>query len=158
MTLLQQAQQAMQGLATSCLASQTLAAQDSGQRFHCELSALDTMSCAFTSFVLESDRLAPAAIEELRRVAETLSARLTYLLEPIQPIEVDPDHCVVQMRSNPPQRDETRTSYYELLVARGGVLSLCRYEKDAGDVRRTVAAHVTREVFWRLLSDFSSVG
>ena len=93
----------------------------------------------------------------MRKVAEALSARLTYLLEPIQPIEVDPDHCVVQMRSNPPQRNENRTSYYELLVARGGQLSLCRYEKDTSSIRQCVPAQVTLEVFWRLLGDFSAV-
>jgi hypothetical protein len=100
--------------------------------------------------------LASAGIERLRAVSQDLSQRLTYLLEPIAPIEVDAEQCVVQLRSNPPQRDEQRTSYYELLVRRGGELSLCRWTKAAGDVRQPLAAHVTREVFLRLVGDFSA--
>jgi hypothetical protein len=135
---------------------QTLTVDEAGQRFECDFSALDTLACAFTRFELHSDALASAGIERLRAVSQDLSQRLTYLLEPIAPIEVDAEQCVVQLRSNPPQRDEQRTSYYELLVRRGGELSLCRWTKAAGDVRQPLAAHVTREVFLRLVGDFSA--
>ena len=136
--------------------SQTLSVEEAGQRLECEFSVLDTLACAFARFELQSDALASASIERLRAVSEDLSRRVTYLLEPIAPIEVDADQCVVQMRSNPPQRDEQRTSYYELLVRRGGRLSLCRWTKEAGDVREPLLAHVTREVFLRLVADFSA--
>jgi hypothetical protein len=59
------------------------------------------------------------------------------------------------MRSSPPQRDDNGTRYYELLVRRGGELSLRRFEKQPGTVRQLVAAHVTREVFLRLVDDFA---
>ena len=57
--------------------------------------------------------------------------------------------------SNPPQRDDNGTQYYELLVRKGGELSLRRYQKQPGGVRHATAAHVTRQVFLRLVSDFS---
>ena len=136
--------------------SQTLSVEEAGQRLECEFSVLDTLACAFARFELRSDALASAPIERLRAVSEDLSRRVTDLLEPIAPIEVDADRCVVQMRSNPPQRDEQRTSYYELLVRRGGTLGLCRWAKEAGDVREPLLAHVTREVFLRLVADFSA--
>jgi hypothetical protein len=60
------------------------------------------------------------------------------------------------MRSKPPQAGEAST-YYELLVRRGGEFSLCRYEKHPGDVRKTIPAHVTREVLLRLIDDFAAV-
>jgi hypothetical protein len=105
---------------------------------------------------LHSEALASAGIDRLRAVSEDLSRRLTYLLEAISPIEVDAEQCVVQMRSNPPQRDEQGTSYYELLVRRSGELSLRRWTKTAGKVRQPLDAHVTREVFLRLVGDFSA--
>ena len=93
--------------------------QEAGQRLHAELVAHESMALAFQRFELDSAALAKASIEQLKAVAEDLSNRLTYLLEPISPVEVDSGKCVVQLRSNPPQRDENGASYYELLVAAG---------------------------------------
>lgn len=134
---------------------QLLRADDGPLHFSAELTELDRLACAFTDFSMTSDTLANAPLEKLREVADALSQRLTYLLEPIAPIEVDPEHCVVQMRSNPPQKGETGTTYYELMVRRDGHLSLCRYEKQRGADRERIAAHVTREVFCRLADDFA---
>lgn len=135
---------------------QLLVAQHVGQRFECELTDLDTLGCAFQRFVLQGDALAVAPVERLRAVSETLAKKLTYLLEPISPIEIDAEQCVVQLRSNPPHRDEQGTSYYELLVRKGGELSLRRWTKEPGEARRPLAAHVTREVLLRLVGDFSA--
>ena len=90
-------------------------------------------------------------------MAENLSKRLTYLLEPISPIETDAQGCVVQLRSNPPHKDTDRTSYYELLVSRAGELSLCRYTRPAGGTRQLIPAELTREVLCRLAGDFEAV-
>jgi hypothetical protein len=128
---------------------------DDGQRLTAQIVALDALALAFDHLTLVSDSLATAPIEQLKKVADLLSKRLTYLLEPISPIEVDADQCVVQLRSNPPQRDDNGTRYYELLVRRGGEISLRRYQKQPGGVREAVPAQVTREVFLRLVSDFS---
>jgi hypothetical protein len=131
---------------------------DAGCALRCRLTALDTLGCAFQSFEVQSDALSSASMDRLRQVAEALSRRLTYLLEPISPIEVDAEQCVVQLRSNPPQKDENGTSYYELLVAAGGRLSLCRFNKAAGNPRHAIPAQVTREVFLRLVADFAAAG
>jgi hypothetical protein len=125
-------------------------------RFTCDLAALETLACAFTRFEMTNAAWASQPIAGVKQIAEDLAKRLTYLLEPISPIETDADHCVVQMRSNPPRKNEDRTSYYELHVRRGGVLSLCRYEKQPGDPRQQVPIHVTREVFRHLLDDFAA--
>ena len=85
-----------------------------------------------------------------------LAEKLTYLMEPINPIEFDAEGCVVQLRSAPPQRDDDGRCYYELLVRRGGEISLRRFRKDNGDARRTIAATVTREVLLRLAGDFEA--
>jgi hypothetical protein len=130
-------------------------AESGGQSFTCEMAALDTLACAFEHFRLHSSVLATASLSKLKLVAEDLSRRLTYLLEPITPVELDADQCVVQLRSNPPQKDDNATTYYELLVKQGGLLSLDRYTKQRGGDRQRVATNVTREVFLRLVDDFS---
>ncbi len=153
MSIVQQARDALQRAA----APSQLDVSEGQQRLTCELAAVDSLAVGFTSFTLATDALAAATPDELKKLGEKLSARLTYLLEPISPIEIDREQCVLQMRSNPPQRDDDQTTYYELVLRRGGALSLSRYAKTPGDVRQTITATITREVFLRLVTDFSAV-
>lgn len=156
MTLVEKTRTALAAIPAFAGGGQSLIAEHAGQRFEGELTGLDTLGCAFERFELRSEVLAGAPIERLRSVSEALAKKLTYLLEPISPIEIDAEQCVVQLRSNPPHRDEQGTSYYELLVRKGGELSLRRWTKEPGEVRRPLAAHVTREVLLRLVGDFSA--
>ena len=156
MTIKQKAAAALQGIASNFAGPRTLSIEENGLRVQCELAAVDSLACAFDRLSLDTARLAQATVQELESLADKLSRRLTYLLEPIGTIEIDAEHCIVQMRSKPPQVGEGST-YYELLVRRGGELSLCRYQKQPGDVRQTIPAHVTREVLLRLIDDFAVV-
>lgn len=133
-----------------------LRCQEGDQHLSVELTALDSLACAFERMSFSSGRLAGAPVDRLKRVAETLSAKINYLLEPMQPIEVDPEQCTVQLRSVPPQKDDDRTTYYELLVQRTGEISLMRYQHTAGQGRTITPAQVTREVLGRLVEDFAS--
>lgn len=126
------------------------------QRLECELLTLDSLACALDRLSISTGAWADATLDELRAVSEKLSARLTYLLEPIRPIEIDAEGCTIQMRSKPPQQEEDRTSYYELLVRRGGAIALARYTKQPGDARQPIPVQVTREVLARLVADFST--
>ena len=121
------------------------------------LSAVDAIGCAFESFALTTDQLAGASMEQIKKLSEALSSRLNYLLEPISPIEADYESCTLQLRSSPPRQGEQGTVYYELLVKRGGSLSLQRYLAKPGQMRLPIAAQVTREVFHRLADDFVAV-
>ncbi|HUE71494.1 MAG TPA: hypothetical protein VMP01_11475 [Pirellulaceae bacterium] len=119
-----------------------------------QLATVDAIGCALESLAYRTDKLAGATIAQLKKLSGDLTKRLTYLLEPIGALEADAESCTVQMRSSPPQQGEDGSSYYELLVRRGGEISLCRYAKSPGQVRRTIPAQVTREVFTRLAEDF----
>ena len=134
----------------------TLEAAAGGRRLVCELVALDRLGCSFDRLALISDELAGASMERLKKISEKLVTRITYLLEPLAPIELDEDSAVVQLRSHPPHREEDRRTYYELHVRRGGEIALCRYEKQNGSSRRRVPAHVTREVLSRLAADLAA--
>lgn len=134
---------------------QLLSFDVAGGRIECELLALDRLACAFSRLDFETPKLAEASTADLRRIGKTLADRLTYLLEPLALVEIDPDQGAAQLRSSPPQKENRRSTYYELLAIRGGRLSLMRYEKPAGEPRRQVPANVTREVFQRLAADLA---
>ena len=123
----------------------------------CQLTALDSLGLRVHEpggriFVAQ----AATSIEQLKELAGQLSARLTYLLEPISPIEIDADGCLVQMRSNPPQKEEDRRATTSCWFRATASLSLCRYARERGSTRAVVAAQVTREVLLRLVGDFSA--
>lgn len=157
MTLEQQARSELAALPLFSSGEQIIELTDGDQHLRCELVALDSLACAFDRFMLTCERLKTHTPVQLGQVAEKLSKRLTYLLEPISPIEIDSEGCVVQMRSSPPQRLEDRTSYYELLISRHGEMSLRRYTSIPGQLRSMIPAQVTREVLLRLVGDFSAV-
>ena len=145
------------GIPTFSIGRHALRCRHDVQELSLDLVGLDSLACAFERLALSSPALAGASVERLKKCAETLSARITYLLEPVQPIEVDPEQCVVQLRSVPPQKDDDKTKYYELLVQRSGEISLTRYEHVAGEGRTVIPAQVTREVLSRLVEDFAAV-
>jgi hypothetical protein len=131
-----------------------LQADAAGGRIEADLLAVDAIGCSFQTLGYSTSRLADASLEDLKQISTDLTAKLTYLLEPIGLIEADADRCSVQLRSSPPQKGEDGTSYYELLVRRGGDISLSRYQKKPGQMRQIVPAQVTREVLGRLADDF----
>ena len=123
-------------------------------RVEADLLAVDAIGCSFQTLGLSTSKLADSSLEDLRSISQTLTEKLTYLLEPIGVVEADADRCSIQLRSNPPQKGEDETSYYELMVRRGGDITLSRYSKKPGQLRQIVPAHVTREVLGRLADDF----
>jgi hypothetical protein len=123
-------------------------------RIEADLLAVDAIGCSFQTLGLSTQKLADASLEMLKSISDQLTNKLTYLLEPIGVIEADADRCSVQLRSNPPQKGDDGTSYYELMVRRGGDITLSRYTKKPGQLRLIIPAQITREVLARLADDF----
>jgi hypothetical protein len=142
--------------AAAIAGSKDLRAQADNGMLEVVIASADTMSVAFTAFAFHSDRLASAETAKLSRIADVLASKLTYLLEPLRVVEVDGNAGAVQMRSHPPYQRDKQTKYYEVLVQRGGAISLVRYERLPGEPRQPIAAHVTEEVFYRLADDFAA--
>lgn len=155
MSLVDAARQAL-GAADPAQVPCALTASDGPLLWSCALTALDRLGCEFSGFVVCGAPLQSATTADLERRAAQLAQRVNYLLEPLRPIEVDPDQCVVQMRSSPPLQGDDGSTYYELLV-RAGELRLHRYRKTPGTPRATIPALVTREVLLRLVGDFAAV-
>ncbi len=120
----------------------------------CEIDRCDPLAVTLFELVLETLELADVEIAKLQAASRALCERVTYLLEPISPIETDAEGCVVQMRSSPPQQDENGRFHYEILLRRGGSVALRRYKKQPGCARERVAATLTHEVLGRLCDDF----
>jgi hypothetical protein len=135
----------------------TVAVAEGARQLSCEVVERNSLAVSFNKLRLATSELAGTTAVDLERISNALANRLTYLMEPIRPIELDADACVVQLRSNPPQQDDDGRSYYELLVRRGGEIALVRYHKEAGSPRQQIPATVTREVLLRLVGDFSAV-
>jgi len=127
------------------------------RRLTCDLAERNSLAVAFQTLRVATPELASTTSDGLERIAKSLSDRLTYLMEPIRPIEIDADACVAQLRSSPPQRDDDGRSYYELTVRRGGEIALVRYRKEPGAARQQIPANITREVLLRLVDDFEAV-
>jgi hypothetical protein len=123
----------------------------------CDIVERNALAVSFKQLRLATAELASADTAKLERIGKALAARLTYLMEPICPIEIDAEACIVQLRSNPPHREDDGRSYYELLVRRGGEIALSRYHKENCGARHPMAATVTREVLLRLVDDFCAV-
>ena len=138
-------------------AAATLAVEALPRTLTCDIVERNALAVSFNVLRLSTAELASADAARLERIGKALAAKLTYLMEPIAPIEIDADACVVQLRSSPPQRDDDGRSYYELLVRKGGEIALQRYRKENGDTRRAISATVTREVLLRLANDFCTV-
>jgi hypothetical protein len=134
-----------------------VAVHDSPRHLSCDVVERNSLAMSFTQLRLATDELATADAAKLERIGKALAGRLTYLMEPIAPIEIDAAACVVQLRSSPPQRDDDGRSYYELTVRRGGEIALSRFRKEHADARRQIAATVTREILLRLVGDFCAV-
>ena len=118
----------------------------------CDFSSIDSMACAVQRLAV--DFSSSQSAERLRDKCTELSAKLTYLLEPLQIIECDEELSTVQMRSNPPQADQQARRYYEL-TATPSRLALCRFEKRPGHGREQINCVFTHEVVMRLVKDLA---
>ena len=126
-------------------------------RISCAVRSFEQLACELDGIRFEIPRLTSCPPETLAGLSEQLCDQLSYLLEPITPIEFDAQRSESQNRSNPPACDGQRTRrYYELLV-RPGEIVLARYEKPGGLPRQSISMMLTREVLLRLLADVVQV-
>jgi hypothetical protein len=96
----------------------------------------------------------------LRRQADEIVRRVTYLTEQIELIELDQHNGKAQLRSKHPQREKERTSFFEILFDGNHKLSLRRYEssgKALASRRVGIAFELTHDIFNRLVSDLVAV-
>ena len=127
----------------------------SGVEVSIDFTAIDSMSCSIEEVRLNVPALVDSNMDTVKRWAESLSERVTYLLENIGPLESDAEGRIL-IRSTPPNRSETTTRFYEILLQSGGSgnFSLKRYQSEVGDPSRVqVELQFTHEVLIQLVTD-----
>ncbi len=125
-------------------------------RLEIDFVAIDSMSCSFVELRLEVPSLANSSIDELRKWGEALCQRVTYLLENIGPVEIDPAGGELMIRSTPPQQQPAGALFYEIMLKNhsNGNFTLRRYESRKGiPGRQPVNLQTTHEVLFRLVND-----
>jgi hypothetical protein len=127
-----------------------------GLRLRIDFVAIDTLSSAFESLSLHVPKLVGHEVKVLNDWAVALSKRVTYLLEFIGPIEVDPSINEVLIRSTPPDQSSGSTQFYEVLLSAqtDGTFSLRRYRSHTGQPGRdAVEILLTNETLKKLVND-----
>ncbi|MGD9853829.1 MAG: hypothetical protein AB7U20_02665 [Planctomycetaceae bacterium] len=127
-----------------------------GLSLQVDLTAVDSMSCSFSEVRLCVPSLQNAAFDALKKWAEQLSQRITYLLENIGPLEFDPAAGEVLIRSTPPSQLASGTQYFEIILSSrsAGAFSLKRFRSVKGQPGRDpVDITVTHEVLLMLTDD-----
>lgn len=157
MNLSEQFEQAVTEAAAKGMAPWSVEAEAGEVSVQAELTAVERLACAMSKFEVRNRRWADASWDDVRSVSERLAQKLTYLREPVRPIEADGVMQVVQLRSSPPRQGDDSTSYYELQVQGSGAISLCRFEKTPGEPRRAIPIEITREVLRQLVDDIAAV-
>jgi len=121
-----------------------------------DVTAADSMSCCCREIRMRVPSLTGAGPAVLKKWAEDLCARITYLLEQLGPLEIDTDGKQVLIRSKSPDRREDARTFYEILLQSqgAGVFTLRRYRRDtAGAVREHVELRTTHELLEKLADD-----
>ena len=134
----------------------TLLSGPDGISLEIDFSAVDSMSCSVEEIRLLVPSLVDAAFDKLRAWGEEFCRRVTYLLENMGPLELDPDAGQVLIRSTPPDKQAKSTQFYEVILQShaDGNFTLRRYRTDKGQTGRVpVPIVTTHEVLKKLVND-----
>lgn len=131
-----------------------VAAEDGGRRVRLELTALGPVGLAFDALEFSAGGGPARAAEALRAWADRLAARVTYLMEPLIVLELDPVAGEAELRSQSPTARGELKAYYEVRLNTSGTLRLSRVVfDDATRRRRPAPCQMTIEVLERLTDD-----
>jgi hypothetical protein len=126
-------------------------------RLTLHLAALDTVGLAFTVLEFTTTSRAEWTSEALRAWGERLAGRVSYLMEPLQVLEVDPAGGEVQVRSQSPTTRSQQRGYYEVRLFKTGSLRMERFAFDeTARQRRPIPCQLTREVVERLADEIAA--
>ena len=127
-----------------------------GIQVEIDLTQVDSLGCAFRQITVHVPAMSQAAFDTLKRWANALSQRISYLLEQLSPLEYDPQAGQVLIRSTRPDQLPDGTQYYEMVLSSHGTgtFSLKRFRSVKGTPGRTqIDLQVTHEVLCKLCDD-----
>ena len=128
----------------------------SGISLAVDLIAVESLGVACEELRLDIPALAAAKLDTLKKWADGLCRRITYLLENLGPLEADAQENQVLIRSTPPDKSAAGTKYYGVMLSAHGAgrFSLRRYRNDNSSTGRVpVPLQVTHEQLSKLVND-----
>ena len=157
MTLGSQALSALEEMKSFTDERRELTVQSDRWAIRAEVLAADRLSCSLGEIRLESRRPAKLSAEDLRAWGQRISQRVHYMLEAIEPVEIDAGQGQLLLRSTPPEKKKGSTFYYELLLESSGRLCFSRRRFDTHARSRSAEPlHCTRELFEKLIDDLAA--
>jgi hypothetical protein len=124
------------------------------RRVTLDVVASGPVGLAFSTLTIAALTPEDRTSESLASWAESLAARVTYLMEPLTLLEHDPGAGELVLRSHSPTARGDVRAYYEIRLDRNGTLMLSRVAFDEATRRRRPApCQMTREVLERLVDD-----
>ncbi len=120
-----------------------------------QVIASQPFGCALEEIELQANHLTNASMDVLKKWANALCQKVTYLLESLGPLEFDQDGQEVLIRSIPPSSLTSAKRYYEIrLTTLGqGRFVLGRYEAVPGQSRSRQPLELGIEQIVRLGND-----
>jgi len=131
-----------------------------------DLSELDSIGILLNSIEVSKNINEEVNIPEyLKEAAEAIEKRINYLMEPLKIIELDSTTNAVQIRSERPESNDGRLSYYELVLKAGkwfgyrNHVSIHRYSQHPEDEpnRQAVPFPITKKQFQKLIDDLTEI-
>jgi len=157
MSLTSQLEQKLKSTAAAGPQGQCSLSMTSGSdQLDLDLQALDSMSCALLELRLQLAKLQSCSFDDIKKWAEAISTRITYLLEQVAPLEFDSVSSSAVIRSAQPTQLPDGAVYYELILQATGssTVTLNRYQAVKGTPGRSqVAMQLTHEVLVKLVND-----
>lgn len=145
----------MIGFSSPTPATKLFAGPD-GVQLEVDFRAVDSMSCSVAEVRLAVPSLVGASFDKLQAWGEEFCRRVTYLLENMGPLELDPNAGQVLIRSTPPDKQAAGVQFYEVILQShaNGNFSLRRFRTDKGRPgRQPVDIVATHEVLKKLVND-----
>lgn len=130
---------------------------DGGGSLTLALREAGAVGVAFDRLRFAAADRAERSPEALRSWADRLSARVTYLMEPLVVVEHDREAGAVDVRSKSPTVRNERRTYYELRLHRDGSLVMTRTAHDEATRQRApVPCQMTLEALEHLADDLAA--
>jgi hypothetical protein len=132
----------------------TVAVQDGPYRLELHVQEAGRVGVSFSALEFAAGDHREWSSEALKAWGDSLCARVTYLMEPLVVLEVDPVGGEVELRSEAPTARHRQRAFYEIRLDRKGTLRLSRVIFDEENrERRPVSCQLTCEVLERLTDD-----
>ncbi|MFQ5674990.1 MAG: hypothetical protein ACE5G1_03765 [bacterium] len=124
-------------------------------RIQVKVTDFDRFSFVMESLFVEKLTGEAGARTLIKKQAEFLKSKLTYLLENIEIFEIDEVNSKAQLRSDKPETEQTSLSYYEIVIDGGARITLHRvlFDKLKRE-KSSTQFHLTNEVIEKAMNDF----